>query len=95
MPLAQTSEKGDDMDRKSIQDILNKPILQLGETDFLKFRDLIEGGVLITGSLGAGKTSRSNPAATLANRRQRGRREKKIPSGIEARRTLSRQTQNE
>jgi hypothetical protein len=94
MPLTQTSEKEDDMDRKFPQDILNKPILQLAETDCLKFRDLIEGGVFITGSVGAGKTSTSDPAAMLANKRQRRRREKKIPSGIQAR-ARSRQTQNE
>ena len=37
------------------QDILDRVMVQLSASDFLKFRDLIEGGVLITGGLGSGK----------------------------------------
>jgi hypothetical protein len=43
-------------------DILDRPILSLSDTDHLLFRDLIEGGTLITGGLGAGKSSTSGRA---------------------------------
>ena len=39
--------------------VLDKPMLQLSDVDVLKFRDLIEGGTLITGGLGSGKSSTS------------------------------------
>jgi hypothetical protein len=39
--------------------ILDRVILQLSEQDVVRFRDLIEGGCLITGGLGSGKSSTS------------------------------------
>jgi hypothetical protein len=42
--------------------ILDKPILALSESDVLTFRNLIEGGTLITGGLGSGKSSTSGRA---------------------------------
>ena len=44
--------------------VLDRTIVQLSETDVIRFRDLIEGGCLITGGLGSGKSSTS--ARTLA-----------------------------
>ena len=38
-------------------DILDRPIFSLSEKDCVKLRELIEGGGLILGSLGSGKTS--------------------------------------
>jgi hypothetical protein len=40
-------------------DILDWPILSLSDNDDLRLRDLVEGGTLITGGLGAGKSSTS------------------------------------
>ena len=40
-------------------DILDLPILSLSKSDCLTIRSLINGGVLITGGLGQGKTSTS------------------------------------
>ena len=40
-----------------IKTLLDLPILWLSKTDVLRFRDVIEGGTLITGGLGAGKSS--------------------------------------
>jgi hypothetical protein len=37
--------------------VLDREILQLSEHDFIRFRDLIEGGCYITGGLGSGKSS--------------------------------------
>ena len=42
------------MDRKCSQNLFDGPILQL--SDSWKLRDFVQGGVLIFGSLGAGKT---------------------------------------
>jgi len=39
--------------------ILDRPILSLSDTDHLRLRDLVEGGTLITGGLGSGKSSTS------------------------------------
>lgn len=39
------------------RNLLDLPILWLSKTDVLKFRDVIEGGTLVTGGLGAGKSS--------------------------------------
>ena len=39
--------------------ILDRPILTLSNSDHLRLRDLVEGGTLITGGLGAGKSSTS------------------------------------
>jgi len=44
--------------------VLDRVILQLSEKDAIRFRDIIEGGCLITGGLGSGKSSTS--ARTLA-----------------------------
>src|SRR5260370_14663309 len=43
-------------------ELLDRPILQLSESDVLTFRALIEGGTLITGGLGSGKSSTSKRA---------------------------------
>jgi hypothetical protein len=40
-------------------DILDRPILSLSASDHLRLRDLVEGGTLIIGGLGAGKSSTS------------------------------------
>jgi hypothetical protein len=48
------------------QDILDRVMVQLSASDFLRFRDLIEGGTLITGGLGSGKSSTSGRAFALA-----------------------------
>ena len=48
------------------KDLLDRPMLQLSEVDFLRFRDLIEGGTLITGGLGSGKSSTSGRALALS-----------------------------
>jgi hypothetical protein len=45
--------------------ILDRPILSLSQTDVLTFRSLIEGGTLITGGLGSGKSSTSGRALAL------------------------------
>ena len=37
--------------------VLDRPILILSGPDHLTFRDLIEGGTLVIGGIGAGKTS--------------------------------------
>jgi hypothetical protein len=42
---------------KEPQDILDQRIIQLSEIDCLRWRDLIEGGTLVTGEIGAGKTT--------------------------------------
>jgi hypothetical protein len=39
--------------------ILDRVILQLSDKDVVRFRDIIEGGCLITGGLGSGKSSTS------------------------------------
>ena len=39
--------------------ILDRVILQLSEQDAVRFRDIIEGGCLISGGLGSGKSSTS------------------------------------
>ena len=39
--------------------VLDREILSLSETDIVRFRDIIEGGCLITGGLGSGKSSTS------------------------------------
>jgi hypothetical protein len=39
--------------------ILDRVILQLSDVDVVRFRDVIEGGCLITGGLGSGKSSTS------------------------------------
>lgn len=39
--------------------ILDRVILQLSDVDVVRFRDIIEGGCLITGGLGSGKSSTS------------------------------------
>jgi len=44
--------------------VLDREIVRLSETDSIRFRDLIEGGCLITGGLGSGKSSTS--ARTIA-----------------------------
>lgn len=46
-------------------DILDRPILAISESDILTFRDLVEGGVLITGGLGSGKSSTSGKALAM------------------------------
>jgi hypothetical protein len=46
-------------------DILDLPIVSLSEKDQLTFRMLIEGGTLITGGLGSGKSSTSGKALAL------------------------------
>ncbi len=48
------------------KDVLNTPILQLSESDVVRFRDLIEGGTLITGGLGSGKSSTSAKSLALS-----------------------------
>jgi hypothetical protein len=45
--------------------LLDRTILQLSETDVLPFRRLIEGGTLITGGLGSGKSSTSGRALAM------------------------------
>ncbi|MBV9506857.1 MAG: hypothetical protein JO323_17830 [Acidobacteriia bacterium] len=45
--------------------ILDKPILALSDSDVLTFRHLVEGGVLITGGLGSGKSSTSGKALAM------------------------------
>lgn len=47
------------------KDLLNQRIMSLSETDDLLLRDLVEGGTLITGGLGSGKTSTSGRALAL------------------------------
>jgi hypothetical protein len=47
------------------KDVLDKPILALSESDVLTFRHLVEGGVLITGGLGSGKSSTSGRALAM------------------------------
>ena len=44
------------------RNILDEPILSVSELDHLLFRNLVEGGTLITGGLGAGKSSTSGRA---------------------------------
>ena len=44
--------------------ILDREIIRLSDTDIVRFRDIIEGGCLITGGLGSGKSSTS--AKTIA-----------------------------
>jgi hypothetical protein len=51
---------------KAPQDILDRPMLQLSDSDVLRFRDLIEGGTLITGGLGSGKSSTSGKNLLMA-----------------------------
>jgi hypothetical protein len=46
--------------------VLDRPMLQLSDTDFLRFRDLIEGGALITGGLGSGKSSTSAKSLAMS-----------------------------
>jgi hypothetical protein len=46
-------------------DILDTPILWLSETDCLSLRSLVEGGTLITGRLGSGKSSTSGRALAM------------------------------
>jgi hypothetical protein len=48
------------------KDILDWPMVQLSDSDCLRFRDLIEGGTLITGGLGSGKSSTSGRAFALS-----------------------------
>src|ERR1700691_321325 len=45
--------------------VLDRPILWLSDRDVLTFRSLIEGGCLITGGLGSGKSSTSGRALAL------------------------------
>lgn len=47
------------------KDLLDQPILSLSETDHLRLRDAVEGGTLITGGLGSGKTSTSGRAYAI------------------------------
>ena len=47
-------------------DLLDYPMLGLSETDVLLFRDFIEGGTLITGALGSGKSSTSGRTIAYA-----------------------------
>jgi predicted PilT family ATPase len=46
-------------------DILDRPILSLSESDHLRLRDLVEG-VLITGAPGSGKTTTSGKQLAFA-----------------------------
>jgi hypothetical protein len=48
------------------KDVLNTPILRLSDSDIVRFRDLIEGGTLITGGLGSGKSSTSAKSLALS-----------------------------
>jgi hypothetical protein len=48
------------------QDILDRAMVRLSDSDNLRFRDLIEGATLITGGLGSGKSSTSGRAFALA-----------------------------
>ena len=45
--------------------VLDREILALSQYDVLRFRDLIEGGTLITGGLGSGKSSTSGRALAM------------------------------
>jgi hypothetical protein len=47
------------------EDILDRPILWLSDKDHLSLRALVEGGTLITGRLGSGKSSTSGRALAL------------------------------
>src|SRR5450755_1672006 len=49
-------------DNDMANDILDIPILSLSEKDQLTLRALVEGGTLITGRLGSGKSSTSGKA---------------------------------
>src|ERR1035441_1347698 len=46
-------------------DVLDKPILSLSDTDYLRLRDLVEG-TLITGAPGSGKSSTSGKQLAYA-----------------------------
>jgi hypothetical protein len=46
--------------------VLDREMLWLSQTDCLRFRDIIEGGTLITGGLGSGKSSTSARAFALS-----------------------------
>jgi hypothetical protein len=51
---------------KESRDILDQRIIQLSKIDSLRFRDLIEGGTLVFGGIGAGKTSSNGSVAARA-----------------------------
>jgi hypothetical protein len=46
--------------------LLDEPMLWLSDLDVLRFRDLIEGGILILGALGSGKSSTSGRTLAYA-----------------------------
>jgi hypothetical protein len=48
------------------KNLLDAKMLALSDSDFVRFRDLIEGGTLITGGLGSGKSSTSARALALS-----------------------------
>lgn len=50
----------------ALDPILDKKMIQLSDNDFLRFRDLIEGGTLILGGLGSGKSSTSGKDFAMA-----------------------------
>jgi hypothetical protein len=46
--------------------VLDEVMIQLSDKDAIRFRDCIEGGILVTGGLGSGKSSTSSRTVALA-----------------------------
>ncbi len=50
----------------ALDPVLDKPMLQLSDKDCINFRQMVEGGTLITGGLGSGKSSTTARACAMA-----------------------------